>query len=47
MNKELLVKLKHKNEVYGSWKHGRVTWKEYRDNEHVEAFIGESKPRWR
>jgi len=31
MNKELLDKLKCKNEAYGGWKQGQVAWEEYRD----------------
>lgn len=31
MNKELLTKLKHKKEAYGSQKKGQVTQEEYRD----------------
>jgi len=29
MNKELLDKVKHKNEAYRGWKQGQVTWEEY------------------
>ena len=35
MNKECLVKLKHKNGVYRRWKQGQVTWEEYRDTVEV------------
>ncbi|GAB0186661.1 mitochondrial enolase superfamily member 1 [Grus japonensis] len=31
MNKELLDKLKHKNEAYRGWKQGQVAWEEYRE----------------
>ena len=31
MSKELLEGLKWKKEVYGMWKRGQATWKEYRD----------------
>ena len=31
MDKELLDKLKHKNEAYSRWKQGQVAWEEYRE----------------
>jgi len=31
MSKELLVKLKWRRKVYGTWKAAQATWKEYRN----------------
>ena len=31
MNKEILAKLKQKNEAYRGWKQGQVGWEEYRE----------------
>jgi len=30
MKKELLAKLRHKNEAYGGWEQGQVSWEKYR-----------------
>lgn len=44
MNKELLVLLKHSQEICRSWKQGQTTWKEYREVVRVSKNERRPKP---